>query len=838
MQTEQQIRVILSPEDFRSMDLSVPHWDAISRDPANRGFVRHGVRRAESQIPREMKPGYAVHAEPYVSQGNSSLLMFGTRNSAQNLFLPAFHANRAPRLLARIDEPWRTETYAAFLFMRDGTCRTERVRFAGDGPASIQVEVLYGTHWRETEDVLWLITGQPVLWDGGVPGVRLCGCTYDLRHIWHLDWQSPSGAGRDTEIHHELMTIMMENLDQGPEARAKLLLDAAEGAGLQIEDQYYHSSLGLAESGEAVLLARHGSLEKIGRAQARAGASRAVLLDNGGSAAYAVRNSEDGRLTVFGNNSYFRPNAHALVVVALNQDYEERPVREPLPEDLSRILDHTSGPILVTHVRADLQKAGKTTKVFFDDPQGVIEEDVPGDIHHEVTREWLAVAICNHSVIYGTRCVKVVGPAWAVADIQRRFERRFNPERPGSVMGNDSLADYLSAYNGGTRYEISAAGPGSNFEPVAGTASQGLLSGEPPAGLHVIGLDVGVTALKATLELHDGREYCHRIPTKPPSGDYTSDVLRDRLLQVIAELCEKAGGPSGSAAEGCRTLSVRGIGLSWPGACRDGRIAGHSSILLDLVDIFDRGKLNQKSYERTAGIAEVLAEQCGVPVWLQNDGNVEAFQAAHRRGFKHCLVVKLGGGLAGGYVDGWGRCDLLTELGRFVLDLDPRATAHPFTRITGLAREMVTSSALARLMLEYGVDHYVDEAVRPKSAGLIGSRILDDPAHPQYAMMQYLLGLIGDRLGESLFALSGYLDIGADGGSEGHIIIGGGLGATATTFGSQLVKRARLRLSRLSPQLAKSLVVEEGAETDEFEGARAASYYGRVMLASAEAGSR
>jgi hypothetical protein len=354
----QRTHILLKTADILYPSLSIPRWDVFS-DPessARKGFVRHGgVPRAKDFCPSECKLPYQEHLKRYlIERGDPEgsaprpILGFGTRNSIQNLFLPVFHGSRQPAVLARVDEPLQDTVYQAFCVFRNGDAfwfAIERLRFIQSEAGGWDAKLLGATH--SEPDLEFAIVGQPILFDGEVTPLHLlAACTYDLRHIWApLRWEDWQRCDSERELHNKMMDVLMSKLTAPIRDRAAALAQIATQAGLAVSDGYLHSSLGISRDGSTLhLLMMNGSLEEIGKAQKALGADRAILLDNGGSvgAAYwslrvwaeVIRQSQPVPPPVFiGNNSYFRPRGHALVLLELKSDFTEVPFRERAPGD-------------------------------------------------------------------------------------------------------------------------------------------------------------------------------------------------------------------------------------------------------------------------------------------------------------------------------------------------------------------------------------------------------------------------------------------------------------------------------------------------------------------------
>jgi hypothetical protein len=192
------------------------------------------------------------------------------------------------------------------------------------------------------ESVEWAVTGQALLFRGEIPPISLLAAmTYDQRHVFHLlweDWQTklfPEFAWQK-EAHDELMEAFMRNLSGDLKVRAVALWEIATRRGLQLEEGYLHSSLGLCQDGSFISIMMTGSLHDHGRLQRELGAESAILLDNGGSVSAAYLSAKGRALSTcaeqntpqpvfFGGGSYFRDAALTTLLFDLKADILEEP---------------------------------------------------------------------------------------------------------------------------------------------------------------------------------------------------------------------------------------------------------------------------------------------------------------------------------------------------------------------------------------------------------------------------------------------------------------------------------------------------------------------------------
>jgi hypothetical protein len=330
MELSQILDLVFTRDEMADLMWSVPEHDAIMSTDARNGIVRHGgVTDAVNHIPKEYKPRYPEHLRRLGvdwPKWSGVAIAFGARNTGpNNVGLPGFHSLWKTPLFAREIEPWRAWVYFGFVMFRSGDFDLHRIRFTGNNGH----DILLLDAPERSPDVLWAITGQPLLWDGVVPAhsTNAAG-TYDQRHSWHLAWESHEQARWPQCRHHyaahsELMEAFMRHLNDGVNVRAAALSQVGASHGLAIEDSYLHSSLAVRDSGKLALMIRRGSLPQLGYAHMAAGSRRAILLDNGGSCGIgvwspaALRENKLDEPIYIGNASYFRPNAHSLLVMKL-----------------------------------------------------------------------------------------------------------------------------------------------------------------------------------------------------------------------------------------------------------------------------------------------------------------------------------------------------------------------------------------------------------------------------------------------------------------------------------------------------------------------------------------
>jgi hypothetical protein len=317
-------------------------------NPARAGLVRHGgVSAPVNHVPMAYKHPYGLHIQHYLkSTGpleqnvHKAILLLGSRNSFQNLLLPLWMRGQ---LICRPEEPWQTTIYTALCRLISGRSVIQKIRFRESNGNIVAVG-------ENREPVEWAVTGQALLFRDEIPPISLLAAmTYDQRHVFHLLWE-----GRQTELfpeiawqkeaHDELMEAFMQNLSGDLKVRAAALWEIAARRGLQLEEGYLHSSLGLRRDGSFISVMMTGSLHDHGRLQRELGAESAVLLDNGGSVSAAYWSAKDSdpnafveqnppRPVFFGGGSYFRDAALTTLLFDLNTEILDGPFCPRPPGD-------------------------------------------------------------------------------------------------------------------------------------------------------------------------------------------------------------------------------------------------------------------------------------------------------------------------------------------------------------------------------------------------------------------------------------------------------------------------------------------------------------------------
>ena len=249
----------------------------------------------------------------------------------------------------------------------------------------------------------------------------------------------------------------------------------------------------------------------------------------------------------------------------------------------------------------------------------------------------------------------------------------------------------------------------------------------PPFGIDdiqtgvYIGVDIGGTAVKFALfdqgvpQPQKGGKLLGSTLTFAPGGPRPIEA-KDFFGRVVSELSQWLSDPTGTWPR------VAGLGVSWPGAVRENRVACISGTLMGITlngETFpaDVSASRIHAFPFLGALREALAnhaEACrcilntGLTLILENDGNAEAFgnfcarvrEGKHKPGGK--LVLKLGTSLAGGRVlRNSSLADDVAEFSKIVLNLNTQKNGPP----SGVARDYVSSLGVRNLSRTFQFRH-------------------------------------------------------------------------------------------------------------------------------------
>lgn len=638
--------------------------------------------------------------------------------------------------------------YYGISFLVDGSLRADRYHPA-DGLA---------------DDVRQFGGGVPVLWEGRVLTIEeTVSEVIDFAHVWRLQVSTSQGTlAKDASAFAVLHQAFEASHGLSSAEASRLMMEAARSLSLNRppldrETGYPHNLVGVRADGGLVSLIAHGSLEGLAEMARAAGAVSAVVVDNGGSSALALRRSPNAELRPLVESYYHRVPSIAAAVYELEGEPETT---------FFTGAELPFAPVSQPELIGSRRRKQPEVSLAFDTDHGTVTRHVRvGGLDSEGA-DLVAVATANFAAIHGARSVAiVVAPPSEefVSLVNSKFDERFSVT-PRSSDPDGARGMWLSDYLSGIydrRFSIS------------GTLSESKVGLEPSPAKpqsepveYALGLDVGATQIKCCVLRH-GKSLGE--PMEVPTGlelkkEYNSAVLCERLRQVVKLALDAAELNIGL---------IQRVGVSWPGAVRNG-IAATSKVLLDMTDMFvdvnDRQLLNRELFERLRVLENLVREQLNLNpecrVSAYNDGEVEAAFEAATNNRTGVLLCKLGGTVAGGFIDEAGDYRYLTELGRCVLRTDEAAPRHEHSKIRGWASLLIGSIAMARRATELGVS--IDgREVSEQDAGRDLAKLID--AHSSFEIQaRSIIDGMGVYVAELLIECEQNL------GSVSHILLRGG----------------------------------------------------------------
>ncbi len=307
-----------------------------------------------------------------------------------------------------------------------------------------------------------------------------------------------------------------------------------------------------------------------------------------------------------------------------------------------------------------------------------------------------------------------------------------------------------------------------------------LMNGEQrsAADRRVIGIDLGGTKLAAGVVSGDLKVH-HRA--KRASHGLEQQELLDLIVEVIEELRQASDGEP----------PVEAVGLGIPSLIDQANGRAVMSVNLPISDV---------------RIRDLVGERTGLPIALDNDGNVAAL-AEQRfgagRGKRDMILIGVGTGIAGGIViDGnlfRGAHGSAAELGHMTVVFDgPRCQG--FCPNRGCFETMASGTAIGRYAHEYAQANPDSGLGRELAAGReVTGATASDLAHSGDAGAIEVLAKAGGYLGAGLVGIVNAFN-------PELIVIGGGAAAGA---GEYLLEPARKHLAEhaLSPNKEQAPVV-------------------------------
>jgi glucokinase len=311
------------------------------------------------------------------------------------------------------------------------------------------------------------------------------------------------------------------------------------------------------------------------------------------------------------------------------------------------------------------------------------------------------------------------------------------------------------------------------------------LMNAPAAERRVIGIDLGGTKLAAGVVSGDLTVH-HRIQ-RPSVG-----VSEDDLLKLIVDVVEELRAENGDE------VPVEAVGLGIPSLIDQKTGTAVVSVNLPIADV---------------PIRDLMNEKLGLPIALDNDGNVAAL-AEQRfgagRGKRDVILIGLGTGVAGGIIiDGnifRGARGSGAELGHITVLTDgPRCQGN--CPNLGCLETMASGTAMGRYANEYAQENPDSALGKELASGRpVTGATASDLAHQGDEGGIAVLAKAGHYLGAGLVSISNTFNPEA-------IVIGGG---AAAGTGDLVISPAKAHLAKfgLSPnkEIAEVLPAKFGPE--------------------------
>ena len=212
-----------------------------------------------------------------------------------------------------------------------------------------------------------------------------------------------------------------------------------------------------------------------------------------------------------------------------------------------------------------------------------------------------------------------------------------------------------------------------------------------------IGFDLGASDRKVAV-VKDGRL------ALDPAGE---PILSEEFLwdpkpqtdpvwhhEMISEILKQA---EAKILEVAPQATIQAIGGSSAGVYVNGRVR--------IASLF-RGIKDRDQFEReVAPIFQRIQEEWGVPLRLENDGDVTALAGAIALDDGAVLGLAMGSSLAGGYVDGGRKIKgWMNELAFAPVDFNPKAAVDEWSLDRGVGANYFSQQAVSRLIPAAGID--------------------------------------------------------------------------------------------------------------------------------------
>ena len=533
-------------------------------------------------------------------------------------------------------------------------------------------------------DVLQFAGGIPVLWNGRVLTVEeICSEVADFGHIWRLLKLAPDGTPtKDKATFERLRATFNQYRYSAADDAGNALLEAARDAAsygppLDRERSYLHNAVGVRRDGGLVIVVANGSLEELGEMSRDAGAESAIVVDNGGSCAVALRNEPRAPILPLVTSHYHRPKAIAVAIYELKGE-----AKTTFFLGRGALAPNTAAP-------GRLRRPVSSVALEFATDFGILRREVHVVRLDSEAADLVALTIANFAVIVGAWYARVLAPPEFVMHVRSRYNERFRvtpAHRDLDGLRGLWMENFLTVVHD-IEFRIGLDA----LDMSSPAAAEARPSARSVPARYALGVDIGAGNIKVML-LEDGANVVGDavVHTRGDGAIYNSHIFSQQITEGVRQAL---------VAASLSIEDVDRIGVCWPGAVRKG-VAAHSKVLLDMSDMLPDGRLKVALFERIrrleSYLRSVLAPRPETTISVYNDGEVEVAYEAETSARTGVLLCKLGATVAGGFIDRSAAYRYLTEIGRAVIRTDSQAPCHPHSRIKGMASTLIGSIAMAR----------------------------------------------------------------------------------------------------------------------------------------------
>ncbi|MBI3869842.1 MAG: hypothetical protein HY299_15070 [Verrucomicrobia bacterium] len=634
------------------------------------GIDTKTLKRGYPESCRKLPSEWLAEFERTGQLGKGIIVVQTWRNLIQNTGCPAWSKALGVCQAANEHAELHKRPYRGISFLMNGSLRADEFELSKALP----------------DDVKQFGTGIPVLWNGRVlPLKEMALEVADFSHIWKMEVSTTRGSNEAELARFERFQQVYEKVRHEPwQSASEVLFEEARGSDsgdepLDREHAYLHNLVGVRNDGGLVIIVATGSLEELGEYAKQAGAVSAIIVDNGGSCQVSIRKSPGAELRPVVESYYHRPPSIAVAIYELREGGGFAIVGG------SPVLNQEGGTVFTN--------SGETPAgigLNFQTDHGPVEKPIPLLRMNTEAADKVAVAIANFAVVHGASAVSIEAEESFVQRVISCFEHRFRAVRrsddPSGIQGM-WIEDYLKGVNDRQFTIRTCTGIADGVKPIGRE-----LNKRPTPAAYALGIDIGAGNIKCII-VKDAQTIVAttHAKTRVAGEPYTSAVLQQQLCLATRSACEQAG---------ISTACIEAAGVSWPGAVRNGR-AAPSKTLMNMEDVLKGTTFNAMRFEEIRDLGPWIKRTLNIEslnsVLVFNDGEVEILSNTLQSGNKQVLLIKIGSSIAGAYVDSNGRAGYLTELGRVVIRLDSSAPRHPFSKIRGVASQLIGSNALARI---------------------------------------------------------------------------------------------------------------------------------------------